>query len=123
MAIPDAESKVVVGYYSVSMDKIEFQSLPEQYRRGLPRYPVPAMLIGKLAVDRSMQGRGLGKEMLIDAFGKAVRLSSQVGVFAVTVDAFNEQAKKFYLKYGFIPFEDNPLSLFIPMSTVSEELE
>jgi len=67
----------VIGYYSVSMDKIEFQSLPEGHRRGLPRYPVPAMLVGKLAVDRGMQGRGLGRELLIAQRGAAIGLLSQ----------------------------------------------
>ena len=62
VAIADIETRIVLGYYSVSMDKIEFESLPTEYRRKIPRYPLPAMLIGKLAVDISIQGRGLGKE-------------------------------------------------------------
>ncbi len=123
VAIPESGEKVVVGYYSLSMDKIEFESLPEQYRRGLPRYPLPALLIGKLAVDRSMQGRGLGEELIMQCFRKAVRLSAEVGIFAVKVDASNERAKEFYVKYGFVPLEDKPLSLFIPMGTISKLVE
>ena len=113
----------VTGYYSVSMDKIEFQSLPEGYRRGLPRYPVPAMLVGKLAVDLGMQGRGLGRELLMDCFRRAIRLSSEVGIFALRVDATNEQAKLFYIKYGFIPLDNGGLSLFITMATIRKALE
>jgi GNAT superfamily N-acetyltransferase len=100
------------------MDKIEFDVIPQKYKKGLPRYPVPAMLIAKLAVDKSMQGTGLGKKLLMQCFRKAINLSSEVGVFAVTVDAINEQAREFYLKFGFIPLEDKVFSLFIPMKTI-----
>ena len=76
------------------------------------------MLIGKLAVDKSMQGTGLGKKLLMECFHRAVNLSSEIGVFAVTVAAINEQAKEFYLKYGFIPLRDNEFTLFIPIKTI-----
>lgn len=108
----------VVGYYSVSMAEISRESLPERYSKGLPRYPIPAMRVRKLAVDRSVQGRGLGEALLMECFRRAVRLSQQVGIFAVTVDALNEQSKNFYLKYGFISLEDQPLSLFISITTI-----
>jgi GNAT superfamily N-acetyltransferase len=123
VAIPETGSEDIVGYYSVSMSEIQRNSLPENYRRGLPRYPVPAMRVGKLAVDRAMQGRGLGKILLMECFRKAVRLSSEVGIFAIAVDALNEEAKAFYLKYGFISLEDNQLSLFIPIRTVLGVIE
>lgn len=118
VAVPRHGDRIVAGYYSVSMSQVEHQSLPEIQRKGLPRYPIPAMLIGQLAVDRSMQGRGLGAELLVDAFQRAIRLSAEVGIFAVRVDAVNEQAKKFYLKYGFIAFQDQPFSLFLPLTVV-----
>lgn len=123
VAIPETGSDDVVGYYSVSMSEIQQESLPENYRRGLPSYPIPVMRIGKLAVDRTMHGRGLGKILLIECFRKAVRLASEVGIFAIAVDALNEEAKAFYLKYGFIPLEDNQVSLFIPIRTVLGVLE
>lgn len=123
VAITDVENKIIVGYYSVSMGQVEFESMPQQYRRGLPRYPLPAMRVGKLAVDSSMQGRGLGKELLMDCFRKAFSLSQDIGIFAVTVDAINEQAKAFYLKYGFIQLQDHPFSLFIPITTISSSIE
>ncbi|MBO1347206.1 MAG: GNAT family N-acetyltransferase [Hormoscilla sp. GUM202] len=118
IAISETASRNVADYYSVSMAEIRRESLPENYRRGLPRYPLPAMRIAQLAVDITMQGRGLGKELLMQCFKKAVRLSSEVGIFAVTVDAFDKEAKAFYLRYGLIPLEDNTLSLFIPMRTI-----
>jgi GNAT superfamily N-acetyltransferase len=123
VALLNTGDKTIVGYYSTSMAEIRRESFPENYRRRLPRYPIPAMRIGKLAVDKSVQGKGLGKELLMQAFGSVVRLSSEVGIFAVTVDAFDEQAKQFYLKYGFIPLEDNERSLFLPMKTILTVIE
>ncbi|MGK7901932.1 MAG: GNAT family N-acetyltransferase [Hormoscilla sp.] len=123
VAIPETGNREVGGYYSVSMSEIKREELPQVYRKGLPRYPVPAMRIGKLAVDRAMQGKGLGKILLMECFRKAVRLSTEVGIFAIAVDALNEEAKAFYLKYGFTPLEDNQLSLFIPVRTVLTVVE
>ncbi|WP_017721020.1 GNAT family N-acetyltransferase [Kamptonema formosum] len=123
VAIPQDGDGRVAGYYSTSMGEIKRESLPEKYRRGLPRYPIPALRMGKLAVDQSMQGKGLGKELLMQCFRKAVRLSSEVGIVAVTVDALNEPAKQFYMKYGFIPLENDRLSLFIPLSTILRAIE
>ncbi len=118
VAILKEDGNEVVGYYTISMSSITFDSLPEQLRKRLPRYPVPAMLIGQLAVDTSMQGRGLGKRLLMDALSKAVRLADEVGIFAVRVDALDDESKQFYLKYGFIPLIDYEFSLLLPMATI-----
>jgi predicted N-acetyltransferase YhbS len=112
------ESKVVVGYYSVSASSIEFANLPETIKKGLPKYPAPVMLIGQLAVDLTLQGQGLGNILLIHALSRAVRVSSEIAIFAVRVDAIDERSKAFYLKYGFIPLQDVPFSLFLPMQTI-----
>jgi GNAT superfamily N-acetyltransferase len=110
------------GYYTVSSSVIEFESLPESYQRRMPNYPIPAVLIGKLAVDNSVKGRGLGRELLVDALYRTVRASGEIGIFAVRVDAIDLQAKEFYLKHEFIPFQDRELSLFLPIETIIEEL-
>ncbi len=123
VAIPETGNGEVVGYYSIAVGEIKREFLPENYRRGLPRYPVPAMLVVKLAVDKTMQGRGIGEELLLESLRKSLRLSSEVGIFAVKVDAKNESAKTFYLKYGFIPLENDPLSLFIPIASIAKMLE
>lgn len=118
VAIPKEGGNEVAGYYTISMSSIAFESLPEQLRKRLPHYPVPAMLIGQLAVDTSMQGRGLGKRLLMDALSRAVRLADEVGIFAVRVDALDDESKQFYLKYGFVPLIDYELSLLLPMATI-----
>ena len=118
IAVPQSGNNEVLGYYSISMAELKQESLPTQLTKGLPRYPIPVIRIGKLAVAQTMQGKGLGETLLVDAFAKAIRLSEDIGVFGVTVDALNESAKAFYLKYGFIPLEDNELSLFIALKNI-----
>jgi GNAT superfamily N-acetyltransferase len=121
VAIPASGSLKIDGYYTVSASVIKYESLPESYNRGMPAYPISAMLIGRLAVDNSIKGQGLGGELLADAFYRAVRASQEIGMYAVRVDAIDLQAKEFYLKYEFIPFQDNELSLFLPIATIVRE--
>ena len=123
VAIEPDTPVVVDGYYTISSSAIDFQSLPEENKRKLPAYPVPAALIGRLAVDISCQGEGLGTELLVDALLRIVRASSQIGIYVVRVDAIDEKAKQFYLKHEFIPFEDSLLSLFLPIKTIKREFE
>ena len=121
VAISSSKSLKIDGFYTVSASVIEFESLPESYQKGIPAYPIPAILIGKLAVDNSVKGRGLGGELLVDALFRAVKAAQEIGIFAVRVDAIDLKAKEFYLKYEFIPFQDKPLSLFLPMKTILQE--
>jgi GNAT superfamily N-acetyltransferase len=118
VAIPESGSLKIDGYYTVSASVIEYEFLPESYQRGMPTYPIPAMLIGKLAVDNPAKGKGLGGELLADALYRAVRASAEIGIYAVRVDAIDLQAKEFYLKYEFIPFQDRERSLFLPMEAI-----
>lgn len=112
------ESPVVKGYYSLSSHSIFYEALPEDQARGLPRIDVPAVLLGRLAVDASVKGQGLGELLLIDALRRADYLSNQVGIRAVEVHALDESARGFYLKYGFIPLQDDPQHLFLPITIV-----
>jgi GNAT superfamily N-acetyltransferase len=118
VAIPQNGGLRVDGYYTVNASVIEFESLPQSYQNQLPAYPIPAVLIGKLAVDNRVKGQGLGRELLADALLRAVRASSELGIFAVRVDAIDSKAKEFYLKYEFVPFQDRELSLFLPIETI-----
>ncbi|WP_216595696.1 GNAT family N-acetyltransferase [Myxosarcina sp. GI1] len=74
-----------------------------------------------MAVDISCQGEGLGTELLVNALWRIVRASSEIGIYAVRVDAIDERAKQFYLKHEFIPFQDSPLSLFLPLKIIKQE--
>lgn len=93
-------------------------SLPADLARRVPRYPVPAVRIARLAVDRSMHGKGLGAALLADALRRILTASSEVGVKVVLVDAKNERAADFYRHYGFRELNDTPMVLFLPIETV-----
>ncbi|MGL4618925.1 GNAT family N-acetyltransferase [Chroococcidiopsis sp.] len=106
------------GYYTISSSVIEYESVSNEFKRQIPAYPIPAVLIGKLAVDRAVQGQGVGRELLVNALFRAVRASQEIGIYAVRVDAIDLTAKAFYLKHEFIPFQDNERSLFLPIETI-----
>jgi predicted GNAT family N-acyltransferase len=121
VAIGRSELLTVAGFYTVSASAIEFESLPESTRKKMPAYPIPAILIGKLAVDKCAQGKSLGGELLVDALLRSVKIAQELDVFAVKVDAIDLKAQEFYLKYEFIPLQDRPLSLFLPIKTMLRE--
>ena len=123
VAVKSDTPLIIDGYYTISSSTIDFQSLPEEKRRKLPAYPMPAALIGRLAVDISCQGEGLGTELLVNSLWRIVRASSEIGIYAIRVDAIDERAKQFYLKHEFIPFQDSPLSLFLPLKIIKQEFE
>jgi GNAT superfamily N-acetyltransferase len=111
----------VFGYYCLSTCHINYGVLPKSRAKKLsPRLPVPMALIGKLAVDRGIQGQGLGTVLLLDALVRTLHLADQIGIHAVVVDAIDEQARGFYLKYGFETLLDDPLHLFIAMKVVRQ---
>jgi GNAT superfamily N-acetyltransferase len=112
----------VLGYYTLAAGAVAFEQLPSDAARKLPKHPVPVILLARLAVDQSTQGKGLGEELLLDAFQRALDLSSALGVHAVEVDALDDIAAAFYRRYGFTPLLDDPLHLYLPMATVETVL-
>jgi ribosomal protein S18 acetylase RimI-like enzyme len=81
---------------------------------------VPAILIGRLAVDRRYRGQGLGRLLLVDALLRSLAISRQVGAMAVVVDAKDDAARSFYEQYGFTRFVDHDNRLFLPMATIAQ---
>jgi len=110
----------VLGYYTLSSSSVAFERAPEPLKRKLPRYPLPIALLGKLAVDQTVQGQGLGGFLLMDALRRIADISTQMGIFAVEVHALSEQARAFYEKYGFQSFRDTPSHLFLPVATFKQ---
>lgn len=104
----------VCGYYTLSSGSVSFENVVEK----LLRYPVPTALLGKLAVDKNFKGSGLGRLLLVDALKRSLSVSDRLGIFAVEVVALNDQARHFYLKYGFVQFKDQPMRLYIPIKTI-----
>ncbi len=112
---------VVAGYYTIGSAGIPFVDLPAEESRRLPRYPsLPAVRVGRLAVDRKFQGRGLGEMLLLDAMRRSMNLPP--AVYALLVDAKNDHAAAFYQRYGFRVFASQPRTLFLPMATVAKAL-
>lgn len=110
--------KQVRGYYTLASGSVAFQNLPDPSARKLPKHPVPVILLARLAVDQSVQGRGWGEGLLLDALQRCAGLADQLGVPAIEVDAIDQQAKAFYEKYGFVPLVDAELHLFLPVATI-----
>jgi GNAT superfamily N-acetyltransferase len=115
-----AGEKKVLGYYTTATGSFALDALPEGRRKGLPKHPIPTVHLGRLAVDQSCQGQGLGETLLFHFLHKARAVSEELGVFAVDVWAMDEQALPFYLKYGFSPLEKAPLHLYLPIGTVEK---
>lgn len=98
------ESGQVVAYATVAPGQIDIDGLPDSARRKLPRYPIPVLRLARLAVDRSVQAQGLGKELLRFVCRLASTMADQVGCAGLVVDA-KPGAVAFYARYGFTPFE------------------
>jgi GNAT superfamily N-acetyltransferase len=106
------------GYYSLATGAVSLENLTEEQRKGLPKHPIPVVLLGRLAVDKRSQGQGLGEHLLLDAMRRIVQTANEIGIHAIEVDAIDETAKQFYLKYGFTELADNPRHLYIPLAKV-----
>jgi GNAT superfamily N-acetyltransferase len=118
------ESNCVKGYYTLSNDAIEADALPENILKKLrPPYDrLPVTLLGRLAVDKTMTGKGFGKKLLIDALRRSYEASWSIGSLAVVVDTVNDPARSFYRKYGFIDLPDGA-KMFLPMKTIAQLFE
>ena len=111
----------VSAYYTLSAASIPIVDLPPDEAKRLPRYPtLPAVRIGRLAVDRRYQRRGLGELMLMNAVHRTMQ--DAAAAFALLVDAKNDQATAFYRRYGFRPIAGKPRTLFLPLATAQKTL-
>lgn len=111
----DDESRIA-GYYTLASASLLLTDLPASIGKKLPRYPtVPAIRMGRLAVDQAFTGIGLGGALLADALSRAAR--SEIAAFALIVDAKDETAAVFYRHHNFIALPDSPLTLFLPLAT------
>jgi GNAT superfamily N-acetyltransferase len=107
----------VLGYYTLSTLSIDLSVLPEKLAKKLPKHPIPAALIGRLAVDVSAQGKGIGKVLLSNAIKRTLAISSDIGIYAIVVDAINEQAESFYMQYGFAHLASEGKRLFLSLKS------
>lgn len=103
----------VIGYYSLAVGALEHGEAPERMAKGLARHPIPVLLMARFAVDKDYQGHGLGKGLFKDALQRCLGVSKEAGVRAVMTHAKDEDAKKFYVRFGMQECPTNPLHLYL----------
>ncbi len=119
VAVPPAEPARVLGFYSISPGAIEFARVPARLTRKLGRYDVPVFRLGRLAIDRSVQGKGLGGDLLLAAGERALSVAAEVGGVALAIDAKDASAAKWYERFGALMLLDDPLKLVLPLAVVA----
>jgi GNAT superfamily N-acetyltransferase len=122
VAVTSSEPTRVLGFYSISPGAIEFSRVPAKLSKKLGRYDIPVFRLGRLAVDLSMQGRGLGADLLLAAGERAIAVAAEVGGVAFAIDAKDRSAAQWYERFGALPLLDDPLKLVLPLSVVTEAI-
>ena len=110
----------VLGYFTVSASLVNTGDLPDALAKKLPRYPqLPVTLLGRLAVDQSMKGKGVGQYLLVDALRRCLGAAANIAAMAVLVDAKDDAAEAFYRHFSFLPLQQQPRRLFLPMKVIA----
>lgn len=124
VAVDEPTSHDILGFYTLSSATVKSNAVDDLVAYTLPRYPIPAILIGQLAVALSAQGRGYGRALVRHALGTCVHSARRVAAFGILVDALNDEVIAFYRRFGFtdIPPEGTPQSMFLPIATVEKAL-
>jgi GNAT superfamily N-acetyltransferase len=105
----------VVGYYSLAYGSAAQADAPPALSKGIGKYPIPLMILARLAVDLREKGKGLGKALLKDAVLRTLQAADIAGLKAIFVQAKDQEAERFYARHGVIPAPGHPLHLFFPL--------
>ncbi|MGY3447167.1 GNAT family N-acetyltransferase [Bradyrhizobium sp. USDA 4473] len=103
----------IVGFYTIVAGEVHHANAPERVVKGMPRHPIPLLVLARLAVHSSAQGRGIGAGLLLDALGRTLQVADVVGIRALAVHAKDDQAAAFYRHFGFAPSPTDPRHLFM----------
>ena len=123
VAVSPMEPARVLGFYSISPGSIEFARVPANLTGKLGRYDVPIFRLGRLAADQSAQGQGLGGDLLLAAGERALAVAAEVGGLALAIDAKDENAARWYERFGAQLLLDDPLKLILPLSVIADAIE
>lgn len=117
--VNDKKNNLLKGYFTLSNNSLPQNLIPPSFQKKLPKsyVSIPSTLLGRLAIDKRYQGKGIGKLLLIDALYRSYEISKNIGSYAIVVDPIDEYAFNFYNKYGFIPLPDSG-KMFLPMKTI-----
>lgn len=121
MVLPEEEPATgICAYYTLSHTEIERRTLPPTIAKKLPRYPIPVLLLAQLAVNKAVQGQGLGKVTLIRALHHCLQINEHLPSHAVVVDVLKNELQPFYTQYGFqhLDTHQGQTRLFLPMKAV-----
>ena len=117
----DAKTGDVAGYYTIAATSVPLTDLPPEIGKKLPRYPlVPAVRLGRLAIDSNYRSQGIGSALLWDATERAIR--SDITAFALVVDAKGPEAVAFYRHHGLLPLNASPATLFLALTEAEKRL-
>ena len=108
-----SENEYVAGYFSLTIGQIEAVDAPERIRKGMGQYPVPVVILARLAVSQNFQGQGIGVALLIEAIRRALTIAEHAGIRAILTHPINAQAAHFYGKFGFEPSPLQPGQLLL----------
>jgi GNAT superfamily N-acetyltransferase len=122
VAVPPGEPARILGYYSISPGAIVFAQVPVELTRKLGRYDVPVFRLARLAVSLSLQGRGLGGDLVLAAGARALAVASEVGGVALAIDAKDAAVARWYQRFGAMPLLDDSLKLILPLRTIAAAL-
>ncbi len=117
-----ADERTVAGYYTLAAAAAALDETPGSVRRNMPD-PIPVILLGRLAIDRSHQGAGLGASLMQDAVLRVARVGESVGVRALMVHAIDDSAAAFYRNFGFRPSPIDDQTLFLPLKQIRASVE
>jgi predicted N-acetyltransferase YhbS len=105
----------VVGYYALASSAISASSAPGRFRRNMPN-PIPVVVLARLAVTNSHQGRGIGRALFQDAARRIINAADAIGIRGVIVHALSEEARNFYLRLGLVPAPSEPMTLMVSVA-------
>ena len=115
------EDGKVAGYYALASGAVTLKSAPGKFRRNMPD-PVPVAILGRLAVDRSYQGRRIGRALFRNAALRVSQAADTIGIRGIVVHAISEEARKFYLALGFDPSPLDPMTLLVTLADIRAAL-
>lgn len=115
-----ADGAEIHGFYSLAMSAVRKDNLPARYAGRFPNLPLPVARLARLAVAVRHQRQGLGELLLADAMQRCFRLSVEIGMIGVIVDAKDERARGWYERYEFEQLPDSPLTLWLPAAAISQ---
>jgi GNAT superfamily N-acetyltransferase len=110
--------ETIVGYHTLTVGQVSLEDAPQRLTKGLARHPVPIMLLARLATDRRWQGKGVGSALLRDAMQRTLQAADIAGIRALAVHAKNDEARRFYEHFDFMPSPTDPLHLFVLLKDV-----